>query len=116
MFNMDKFYFITIMAYQSVNKMGLKLGEYVSKRYDQVVVHADCMDDIKADIQKKMRELEMEFPRSRPFELTVTERYDKYKAKYTDIRVSANSATDSHIFIMNISVIRRLNLEVNLNF
>lgn len=113
---MDKYYFISVMAYQSVNNMGLELGRYVNKRYDQVVVHANCMYDIKADIEQKIQELQKKYPRSRPFELKVAERRDKYGESYTEIRVSANSDIDKHVFIMNVSVVRRLNLECNLNY
>lgn len=113
---MDKYYYISVMAYQSVNKMGLELGKYVSKRYDQAVVHANCFYGIKADIQQKMQELQEKYPRSRPFEMKINERKDKYGESYNDICVSANSDIDKHIFVMNVSVVRRLNLEVNLNY
>ena len=31
---MDKWFFIEVQTYQSVNKMGLELGHYVEKQYD----------------------------------------------------------------------------------
>lgn len=60
---MDTWLFIEVQTYQSVNKMGLELGKYVEKRYDQTVVHKDCIDDISADIKKKMEELQEKYPR-----------------------------------------------------
>lgn len=59
---MDKWFFIEVQTYQSVNKMGLELGKYVEKRYDQTVVHKDCIDDISADIKQKMEELQEKYP------------------------------------------------------
>ena len=111
---MDKYYYISVMAYQSVNNMGLELNKYVVKRYDQAVVHANCIYDIKADIEKKMEELQEKYPRSRPFELIVNDRKDKYGELYKDLYVTANKDIDKHIFVMNVSVVRNLNLEYNL--
>ena len=113
---MDKYYYISVMAYQSVNNMGLELNKYVVKRYDQAVVHANCINDIKADIEQKMGELQEKYPMSRPFELIVNERKDKYGESYKDLYVTANKDIDKHIFIMNVSVVRHLNLEYNLNY
>lgn len=111
---MDKYYFISVMAYQSVNNMGLELNKYVVDRYDQAVVHANCINDIKADIEQKMQELQEKYPRSRPFKLIVNDRKDKYGESYKDLYVTANKDIDKHIFVMNVSVVRNLNLEYNL--
>lgn len=111
---MDKYYFISVMAYQSVNNMGLELNKYVVGRYDQAVVHANCIYGIKADIEQKMGELQEKYPRCRPFELIITERKDKYGEPYSDIHVTANKDIDKHVFVMNVSVVRHLNLECNL--
>ena len=40
---MDKWFFIEVQTYQSVNKMGLELGHYVEEMYDHTVVHKDCI-------------------------------------------------------------------------
>lgn len=111
---MDKFYFISVMAYQSVNNMGLELNKYVVDRYDQAVVHANCINDIKVDIEQKMQELQVKYPRSRPFKLIVNDRKDKYGEQYKDLYVTANKDIDKHIFVMNVSVVRHMNLECNL--
>ena len=52
---MDKWYYIEVQTYQSVNKMGLELGHYVEKKYDHTVVHKDCIPDIYDDIKAKKR-------------------------------------------------------------
>ena len=111
---MDRYYFITVMAYQSVNNMGLELNKYVVERYDQAVVHANCICAIKADIEQKMNELLEKYPRCRPFELIFSERKDKYGEPFSDIHVTANKDIDKHVFVMNVSVVRHLNLECNL--
>ena len=111
---MDKYYFISVMAYQSVNNMGLELNKYVVGRYDQAVVHANCIYGIKADIEQKMVELQEKYPRSRPFKLIVNDRKDKYGEPFSDIHVTANKDIDKHVFVMNVSVVRHLNLECNL--
>lgn len=113
---MDKFYFIEVMAYQSVNKMGLELGEYVKKRYDKAVVHANCIYGIKADIEQKIQELQEKHPRCRPFELIVSERDNIYGETYKDISVAANKSIDSYVCILNVQVVRRMNLEYQLNY
>lgn len=111
---MDKYYFISVMAYQSVNNMGLELNKYVVDRYDQAVVHANCINDIKADIEQKMQDLQEKYPRSHPFKLIVNDRKDKYGESYKDLYVTANKVIDKHIFVMNVSIVRHLNLECNL--
>ena len=63
---MDKWFFIEVQTYQSVNKMGLELGHYVEKKYDHTVVHKDCIPDIYDGIKAKKEELEEKYPRSRP--------------------------------------------------
>lgn len=111
---MDRFYFITVMAYQSVNNMGQELNKYVVERYDQAVVHDNCIYGIKADIEQKMNELQVKYPRCRPFELIFSDRKDKYSETYSDIYVTANKEIDKHVFVMNVSVVRHMNLECNL--
>lgn len=111
---MDKYYFISVMAYQYVNNMGHELGKYVFERYDQAVVHANCIYDIKSDIEQKMGELQEKYPRSRPFELITTERKDKYGEPYLGIHVTSNRDIYKYVFVMDVSVVRHLNLECNL--
>ena len=58
---MDKYYFIEVQRFLSVNNMGLDLGRYVEDKYNHAVIHADCMYDIKADITAKMEELQNKY-------------------------------------------------------
>jgi hypothetical protein len=58
-----------------------------------------------------MNELQEKYPRCRPFELIFSERKDKYGESHKDLYVTANKDIDKHIFVMNVSVVRHLNLE-----
>ena len=114
---MDRWFFIEVQTYRSVNKMGLELGEYVYERYDQSVVHQDCMSDIAADIQAKMEELQEKYPRCREFLFEHRGYTDKYGVTTDDISVKPNSQfNDNYVFILNTKYIRKLNLETSLLF
>ncbi|MBR0276280.1 MAG: hypothetical protein IJQ76_08735 [Prevotella sp.] len=114
---MDKWLFIEVQTYQSVNKMGLELGRYVEKRYDHAVVHIDCIDAISADIETKMAELEKKFPRSRPFKYAKREYRDRYQEIVPELSAKPDSTNiDSYIFVLRTSGIRKMNLETSLNF
>ena len=113
---MDKWYFIEVQTYQSVNNMGKELGLYVNDRYDQTVVHKDCMGDVSADIEQKMQELEEKYPRCKKFKYEIREYKDRYE---TVIDISAkpdNIYNDNYVFILRTRTIRKMNLENNLLF
>lgn len=60
---MDRYYFIEVQAYKSVNNMGLELGQYVENKYAQTVVNIESMGDIALDIKDKIEELHLKYPR-----------------------------------------------------
>lgn len=115
---MDKWFYIEVQTYLSVNKMGLELGHYVEEKYDHVVVHKDCIPDIYADIEAKKAELEEKYPRSRPFKYEKREYKDRWQETVPEISAKPDSSTynDSYVFILRTKSIRKMNLEVNLNF
>lgn len=114
---MDKWFFIEVQTYQSVNKMGLELGKYVEKRYDHAVVHKDCINDISADIEAKMAELEKKYPRSRPFKYKKREYRDRYQELTPELSAKSDSTySDNYIFVLRTSFVRKMNLECSLNF
>jgi len=116
---MDKWLYVEVQAYQSVNKMGLELGHYVEEKYDHVVVHKDCIPDIYDDIKAKKEELEEKYPRSRPFKFEKRVYKDRWQETVPKISAKLDSTytyNDNYIFVLRTSSIRRMNLEVNLLF
>lgn len=114
---MDRWFFIEVQTYISVNKMGFELGEYVYSKYDQTVVHQDCMCDIASDIKSKMEELQKKYPRCKEFIFEHRGFTDKYNVTTDDIYVKpGNQYNDNHVFILRSKYIRKLNLECTLNF
>ena len=114
---MDKWLFIEVQTYQSVNNMGKELGQYVFERYDQTVVHGNCMDSIEEDIAAKLRELEEKYPRCKPFQLFVSKHVGRYGEAEPDISVGpVNKFNDNLVFILHTKYIRKMNLETSLNF
>lgn len=113
---MDTWLFIEVQTYQSVNKMGLELGKYVEKRYDQAVVHKDCIYDISADIKQKMEELQEKYPRCRPFKFEKGVYVDRYQEKIIDLSAKPdNPYNDNYVFILRTKFVRKMNLEINLH-
>lgn len=112
---MDKWFYIEVQAYQSVNKMGLELGHYVEEKYDHVVVHKDCIPDIYADIEAKKAELEEKYHRSRPFKYEKREYVDRWQETVPEISAKPDSTyNDNYIFVLRTSSIRKMNLETSL--
>ena len=113
---MDKWLFIEVQTYQSVNKMGLELGKYVEKRYDQTVVHKDCIDDISADIKQKMEELQEKYPRSKPFRFETYRYKDRWQNSCCDLSAKPDSRYDvTQVFVLRTSCVRKMNLETSLH-
>lgn len=108
---MDKYYFIEVQTYQSVNNMGLELGRYVEEEYNHKVVHANQMYDIKADITAKMDELQEKFPRSRAFDFRSDIYDDKIDGEHEIISVAANRDIDKYVLILRTTVIRNKSIE-----
>ena len=113
---MDKWFFIEVQTYQSVNKMGLELGHYVEKQYDHMVVHKDCIPVIYDDIKAKKEELEEKYPRSRPFKYEKRVYKDRWQEEVPEISAKPDSTyNDNYIFILRTYSIRKMNLETSLN-
>jgi len=74
--------------------MGEELQSYVEQKYDQVVVHKDDFYDIKADIEKKMQELQEKYKRCKPFRITYSEFEDQYRVACPHITVKPDTDTD----------------------
>lgn len=111
---MDKYYFIEVQTYKSVNNMGLELGQYVFEKYNQVVVHSNCMYDIKYDIEIKMKELEEKYPKCKPFKFQTMFYKDRYGETFEEITVRPDSPyNDNLVFTTNVKVVRKLNLETS---
>lgn len=114
---MDRWFFIEVQTYRSVNQMGLELGEYVYDRYDQTVVHQNCMSGIAADIKEKMEELHEKYPRCKEFLFEHRGYTDKYDVTTDDISVKpSNNYNDNYVFFLRTKYIRKMNLECSLNF
>ena len=112
---MDRWFFVEVQTYKSVNKMGLELGEYVYGKYDQVVVHQDCMNDIANDIKCKIEELQQKYPRCKAFKFEHTGYGDRYGITTDTISVKPESQyNDNFAFILSTKYIRKMNLECNL--
>ena len=101
----------------SVNNMGRELGQYVYDKYDQTVVHKDCLSGISCDIEEKMAELEEKYPRCKKLKYNVREYEDRYHETVTDLSVKPdNPYNDNYIFILRTKCIRKMNLETSLSF
>lgn len=104
---MEKNYFMTVRTYQSVNNMGLELGHYVEKKYNNVVVSAEEFGKVTIDIMEKMKELEKKYPRSKAFRMETLSIHDSYKVLHPYIYVTPQSKyNDNHIFVLDTAVIR----------
>lgn len=96
---MDKWFYIEVQTYQSVNKMGLELGHYVEKKYDHTVVHKDCIPDIYDDIKAKKEELEEKYPRSRPFKYEKREYKDRWQERLLRYLLSLTALITTIIYL-----------------
>lgn len=104
---MEKNYFMTVRTYQSVNNMGLELGRYVEKKYNNVVVPAEDFGKVNVDIMEKMKELEKKYPSSKAFKMETFSHKDKYQQSAPSIYVTPQSKyNDNHIFILDTAVVR----------
>ena len=109
---MDKWYFLEVQTYLSVNNMGRELGQYVYEKYDQMVVHKDCIDEIEADIKSKMEELTGKYPRCKPFKYNLRRYRDRYQEEVPEISVKPdNPYNDNYVFVLGVKYIRKMNLE-----
>lgn len=104
---MSKKYLMTVRTYQSVNNMGLELGRYVEETFDHMLVSADNFRKVIDIIDAKMKALEAEFPRSRPFKREIIVIKDKFGVAHENIYVTPqNKFNDNHVFILDTEVVR----------
>lgn len=109
------YYFIEVQTYKSVNNMGLELGQYVYDKFDRIVVHEGCIDDIVDEIKEKMKELEGKYPKCRPFKFGCRIYTDRYHETEYDISAKPDSRyNDNYIFVLRTTSIRRVNLGLEL--
>lgn len=114
---MDKWLFIEVQTYLSVNNMGRELAQYVYDKYDQTVVHKDCVPDIQSDILAKMEELQKKYPRCKPFKHETRKYEDRHHEKVFGISAgSSNPYNDNFAFILRTKFITKMNLETSLLF
>ncbi|UKK48742.1 hypothetical protein L6475_01875 [Prevotella sp. E9-3] len=113
---MDKWFFIEVQTYKSVNNMGKELAQYVYDKYDQVVVHENCISSINADIIEKMEALEAKYPKCKAFAHECRKYSDKYGQEIFDISAKpSNVYNDNYVFILRTTYIRKMNLETTLS-
>lgn len=91
--------------------MGNELGTYVYEKYNHVVVSADDIQDVKYDIQMKMRELEDQYKRCKPFRFVYNEFRSIYGEMEPNIKVQPDYDTDKAVFAIHADYIRNAILE-----
>jgi len=111
----DKYYFITVQTYLSVNNMGKELAKYVYEKYDSAVMRAEDMEHVEDDIKRRMWELSTEFPRCRPLV------FDSLETKnlYGEIEVQfwakpQNNYNDNVVFTLRTAWIRKLAIQTRI--
>lgn len=107
---MDKYYFLHVWTYKS-NRMGEELSKYVFEKYNHVVVSSDDIFNVKDDIQMKMRELEKQNKRCKPFRFMYNEFIGSYGEIEPYISVQTDNGKDEVIFDILTHYIRNTILE-----
>lgn len=107
---MDKHYFLSVYTYKS-NSMGNELSNYVFEKYNHVVVSADDIYNVKDYIKMKMRELEEQNKRCKPFRLVYREFRGSYGEMEPHIMVKKDIDTDKVVFSIHADYIRNAILE-----
>ncbi len=114
---MDKWLYIEVATFRSVNDMGRELAQYVYDKYDQTVVHKDCFPDIQADIIRKMDELQEKYPTLKPYKYETRRYEDRHHETMCDIIVGPSFPHSySYAFILRPKCITKMNLETSLLF
>ena len=104
---MSRMYLMTVRTYMSVNNMGLELGRYVEETFDHMLVSAADLRKVVANIDAKMKALEAQFPRSRPFKREIIVTKDKFGVGHESIYVTPQSKyNDNHVFVLDTEVVR----------
>ena len=107
---MEKHYFLHVWTYKS-NRMGDELKKYVFDKYNQVVVSSYDIHNVKYDIQMKMRELEEQNKRCKPFRFVYNEFIGSYGEIEPLISVQADNDTGNVVFDILTHYIRNSILE-----
>lgn len=107
---MDKHYFLSVYTYKS-NSMGAELSKYVYEKYNHVVVSSDDIYDVKDDIQSKMRELEEQYKRCKPFRFEYRELRSSHDEIIPYIVVKPDTDTDKVVLYINAIYIRNAILD-----
>jgi len=102
-------YFIKVQTYNSVNKMGKELGEYVRLRYDHALVPEDLFPEVVKDLKRKQGELEKKYPRCKPFERHEYMFKDYYDLNSPHIYVKPqNNYNDNIVYSLSTTVVRNV--------
>lgn len=104
---MNKWLFVEVQTYRSVNNMGKELGEYVVHKYDQTVVHKDSINDISNDIKEKMAELEQKYPRCKPLKYETRVYSERYGGVFDLSAKPDNPQNDNYAFILRTKSVRK---------
>lgn len=107
---MDKHFFLSVATYMS-NRMGTELSKYVYEKYNHVVVSADDINDVKYDIQMKMRELEDEYTRCKPLRFEYNEFRGFYGEKEPHIMIKSDIDTGKVVLYIHADFVRNAILE-----
>ena len=100
-------YFITVQTYNSVNKMGQELGEYVRITYDHTLVPEERFPEVVKDLKRVQGELEKKYPRCKPFEYHEYSFKDFYKLESPRIYVKPNNDYDDRsVYSLSTTVVR----------
>ena len=91
--------------------MGNELSAYVYDKYNHVVVSSDDIHNVKDDIQMKMRELEEQNKRCKPFRFVYNEFRGYYGEMEPHIKVQPDTDTDKAVFAIHADYIRNAILE-----
>ena len=104
---MEKMYFITVSDMKS-NSMGEHLAAYVKENYDHAAVTTSGIQAVKADIEKKMAELQNIYKRCKPFRLVYFTSRDLYGVDCPHITVRPDNDSDRVVVYLSCKSIRHL--------
>jgi len=100
-------YFIKVQTYNSVNKMGKELGEYVRLRYDNTLVNEELFPEVVKDLKRVQDELEKKYQRCKPFEYHEQLFKDFYGLESPNIYVKPqNTYNDNIVYGLSTTVVR----------
>ena len=100
-------YYVTVSDYKS-NSMGEQLAAYVKENYDHAAVTTSGIQAVKADIEKKMAELQSIYKRCKPFRLGYFTYSDIYGVDCPHITVRPDNDSERVIVTLRCESIRHL--------